>query len=107
MLLFILGGIVMKFINSKSYFLNPNHIVIEDRDVVTFYSYESFIGYYDKQDDTLHLNSSMWDYSNTTRKYFKAFINDFTSFTYDNKAKFVSLIESMDNIIVYQNGVAV
>ena len=55
----------------------------------------------------LHLNSDMWDYSNTTRKYFKKFINDFTNLTYDTKAKFLSLIDSSDNIVIYINGIAV
>lgn len=97
----------MKHLNSKSYFLNPNHIVIEDSDVAVFYSYESFICYFDKNEEMLHLNSDMWDYSNTTRKYFKKFINDFTNLTYDTKAKFLSLIDSSDNIVIYINGIAV
>lgn len=90
--------------NNKSYFLNNNHVVIDRADRVELYSYESFICYYDKENNTLHINN-MWDYSNTTRKYFKKFVNDYTCFTYDSKARFLRLIEDSKKIIIHNNNI--
>lgn len=76
-----------------------NQFIIFDGDNVTFQSYDSKIATL-KRPNTLVLEGFMWDYSNTTRKYFKRFINDFTGFYYDNKAQWVKEIEKKDNIEV-------
>jgi len=90
-----------ELINSKSYFLNPNHVVISKENEVNLYSYNTFIASYNKEEEKLYLNSSKWDYSNTTRKYFKAFIEDFTPFNYDTKQKFIRTIELSEDIITF------
>lgn len=95
------------FLNSKAEFLNPNHVVIITDTSILLYSYNSFVGAYNKEDNTLHLDRYVWDYSNITRKYFKQFINNYTCFKYDSKAKFINLIESSEAIIVHNKNGAV
>ena len=89
-----------KLLNSNSYFLNPNHVVISKEDELSFYSYSTFIACYNRTENKLYLNSSKWDYSNTTRKYFKNFIEEFTPFDYDTKQKFIKLMELSEAIII-------
>lgn len=89
-------------INSKSTFLNPNHVVIERDNEISFYSYDTFVACYNKKEDKLYLNSYVWDYSNTTRKYFKTFIDSFTSFSYKTKQNFVKLIDISEDIIILE-----
>jgi len=40
----------------------------------------------------------LWNYGNTTRFYFKQFINRFTSFDYDNKKSFMKALNTDDAI---------
>lgn len=95
------------FLNSKTEFLNPNHVVIIIDTSILLYSYNSFVGAYNKEDNTLHLDRYVWDYSNTIRKYFKQFINNYTCFKYDTKAQFLKFIECSQDIIVYDRNGAV
>lgn len=89
-----------KLLNSNSFFLNQNHVVISKTDEVSFYSYTTFIACYNRVENKLYLNSSKWDYSNTTRKYFKNFLEEFTPFDYGTKQIFLKFIESSEDIIV-------
>lgn len=50
--------------------------------------------------DTLILKGNMWDYSTTTRRHFKAFINEHTPFSYENKAQWLKEIENNPSIEV-------
>lgn len=76
-----------------------NQIIINHDNMVTFQSYQTKICTYDKDSKTLKLYGQWWDYSNTTRKHFKTFINDFTCFGYDDKSQFVKLINEMKDRI--------
>lgn len=91
---------MQKLLNSNSFFLNQNHVAISKENDISFYSYTTFIACYNRVENILYLNSSKWDYSNTTRKYFKNFIEEFTPFDYLSKQKFIKFIESSENIIV-------
>lgn len=94
-----------KLLNSNSLFLNQNHVVISKEDEVSFYSYTTFIASYNRTENKLYLNSSKWDYSNTTRKYFKQFIEEFTPFGYLSKPKFIKFMAfSQDIIVLNQEG---
>jgi len=75
-----------------------NQFLISEDNKITFQSYESEICYL--ENDKLYLKDSMWDYPVTTRRYFKAFINQYTSFTYENKAQFLKEIKQNDKIEV-------
>ena len=76
----------------------PNQFVIDKLGEYSFQSYNSEIAYYDGT--ILKLYNTMWDYSATTRKYFKQFINEYTSFTYENKAQWEKEIKENDLIEV-------
>lgn len=76
-----------------------NQLIIQDDNEVTFQSYDSKIATYNKQDKTLKLYGELWDYSNTTRKHFSQFINDFTCFGYDTKSQFLQSINELNNRI--------
>lgn len=76
-----------------------NQFVIDNDKETTFQSYNSEIcSIFDNR--VLKLVSTMWDYSVTTRRHFKAFINEYTPFTYENKQQWLKEIESNDNIEV-------
>lgn len=65
---------------------------------ISFQSYETEICTY--SNGVLHLQSNNWDYSNTTRKYFKQFVNKYTYFTYEDKKQFLKEIKNNDLIKV-------
>lgn len=76
------------------------NIVTVDNKQVTFISYGTTIADYDIQNRILYLYGDMWDYSNTTRKYFKKFINYFTQFTYIDKKQFVKELECKNSKVI-------
>lgn len=81
----------------------PNQFIITDSHRKIFQSYETIICRFYKFEfnkDYLALYNDMWDYSNTTRKYFKKFINEETPFHYENKAQWLKEIETNDSIEV-------
>lgn len=92
-------------LKSKITFLNKNNAIIAINNELLFYSYESFICIYNQNDYTLSLNNSLWDYSNTTRKYFKYFINNYTCFNYISKNKFIDLIADSKDINILTNNI--
>lgn len=79
--------------------LKANQVTIRTGNVRYFYSYDSPICAYDYDSQILYLNNDVWDYSNTTRKYFKEFLESYTSIDYDSKAKFLKTMCSTDKII--------
>jgi len=89
----------MKVKNFNGY---PNQFIITEEEKTIFQSYKSkicsLIG--DMGQIGLVLNGSIWDYSNTTRKHFKSFINEETPFTYENKAQWIKEIENNESIEV-------
>jgi len=74
-----------------------NQFIIRSTEGKTFQSYNSTICIY--TGDKLKLFSD-WDYSRTTLKYFKEFINDETCFTYEDKAQWEKEIKNNENIEV-------
>lgn len=89
---------ITQLINQKGNAV-ANQFIINNGNEVIFQSYQSKIATYNKVDKTLKLYSYMWDYSNTTRKHFKTFINDFTTFGYDDKSQFLKLIDKLNDRI--------
>jgi len=76
----------------------PNQFIITGENKTIFQSYKSKIA-------TCWVGGELtiysdWDYSKTTLKYLKQFINEETSFTYENKAQFEKLMKESDLIEV-------
>lgn len=69
-----------------------NQFIIEDDNKRVFQSYSSKIAEYDLNTRELKVFSD-WDYSKTTLKYFKIFIDEETIYTYGTKAKFIKEYE--------------
>ena len=55
---------------------NKNQFIIENKHNVFFQSYDSVCARYNKKTHTLYVNKD-YDYSNTTRKHFYIFINEY------------------------------
>lgn len=75
-----------------------NQFIIRQGDIIVFQSYRSQIATYSQDTQILKVFSD-WDYSRTTLKYFKQFVNEETSFTYENKKQFEQLMKENKNII--------
>lgn len=63
-----------------------------------FQSYETIIAKYNVTTGKLVLDKRYWDYSRTTLKYLKMFLEENTYIDYDTKAKFEKLMQSSDDI---------
>ena len=85
-----------------------NQFIISEYSKLTFQSYKTKICSFsiyntnelNKTTNHLLLYSDMWDYSVTTRRHFKAFINQYTSFTYKDRQQWLKEIENDDLIEV-------
>lgn len=86
----------MKVNNLNGY---ANQFVLIGENKTTFQSYNSLVAHLMK-DNHLFLDGDTWDYSTTTRRHFKAFINEYTPYTYEDKAQWLKEIETNDNIEV-------
>lgn len=62
-----------------------NQFIITGNGVTTFQSYDSQICDWDGSQLKLY---SDWDYSRTTLKFFKWFLEDYTRIPYESKSKF-------------------
>lgn len=71
-----------------------NQFIITSKDEVTFQSYDSKIATYHINDGTLVLYGNMWDYSNTTRKHFKQFVNKFTCYRYETRTQWLDCVDN-------------
>ena len=87
---------------------NKNQFIISYRDkdnksLLAFQSYRTLIAIYDLKDDNLYLNWSKWDYSKTTLKHLKMFINEYLyTFSYENKQQFINCIKNNPKIILFE-----
>ncbi len=80
-----------------------NQFVLTDYDKKVFQSYRSKIATYKEsvtESNKLYLENDMWDYSVTTRRHFKTFINEETPFTYETKQQWLKEIKNNDLIEV-------
>lgn len=85
---------------------NKNQFVIYFNDsngnkVIAFQSYHTLIAIYHPIQQKLFINYHYWDYSKTTLKHLKLFINEYTTFDYYTKAGFIGEIKRNDNIIFF------
>ena len=74
-----------------------NETIIRDkRDENKFYylfSYNCEIAIYSEISKRLAISQDFWDYSQTTLKHLKHFVNTYTPFNYETKQQFKALIE--------------
>lgn len=75
--------------------LANNQMVIKSDTEYTFFSYDQKIAEYSENTGVIEVGS-LWDYSKTTLKYFKKFIDDYTNMDYLSKGQFEKLL-SNDN----------
>lgn len=86
--------------NIKVEQLAKNQFMVSIDNQMSFKSYDSNIAEYDKVNGTLYLYGEMWNYSNTTRKYFKQFLETYTNIVYGTKKDFIKQIQENKNIII-------
>lgn len=69
---------------------------------LTFQSYKSPVATLERRgsEETLILHGNTWDYSNTTRKHFKLFINEHTHFRYEDKKQWLKEIAQNPQVVV-------
>lgn len=75
---------------------NKNQFIIYYDNGVAFQSYCSLIAVLSGQH--LFINWNKWDYSKTTLKHLKMFINEYTPYTYENKQQFLKEIRNNEMI---------
>ena len=66
--------------------------------VYSFQSYDSLIAVYDTEDGKLYINWYKWDYSKTTMKHLKMFIEDWTIYNYVDKKSFNHFIATSPDV---------
>lgn len=75
---------------------NKNQFIIHYENGLAFQSYRSLIAVL--SGDTLLINWNKWDYSKTTLKHLKMFVNEYTPYTYENRQQFLKEIRSNEMI---------
>lgn len=80
--------------NKNQFILKYNNCGDPCFSVYCFQSYATLIAIYVKEENKLYINWSMFDYSKTTLKHLKMFVNEYTPYTYENKQQFINLINS-------------
>ena len=68
---------------------------------VAFQSYDTLIAVYDINTQELYISQDNWDYSKTTMKHLKDFINEMTCYTYETKQGFMKFIYHCDKVYLY------
>ena len=64
-----------------------------------FQSYKTLIAVYNRSTHELMINNYYWDYSKTTMKHLKIFINEYTIYEYKNKLQFTLFLASKNEKI--------
>lgn len=76
-----------------------NHIIHNMTDGgIAFQSYDSMIAKYEPTTGRLLVTPS-WEYSKTTMKYFKEFVNQYTPYAYNSKAAWETETDNNNKII--------
>ena len=95
--------------NAKKTFVsqleNKNQFVIiyydNNVEYCAFQSYSTLICVYCPSTKEMLINWSMFDYSKTTSKHAKIFINNYTCYNWDNKQEFINLIRTHEKITLF------
>ena len=76
-----------------------NLLITKEKNIYRFYSYNSLISEYHETTKKLVL-TYLWNFSQTTLKQLKNYINNYTCFNYENKKQFEKEIEKNNNIMI-------
>lgn len=82
---------------------NTNKLILQDNDGLKFYSYKSLIAIYTNRTIRYGCNlylTKKWDYSKTTLKQLKSFIDEYTNIKYIDKKHIEKLIFNNEIIII-------
>ena len=74
---------------------NNQNIIVASYEGARYYlflSYDTLIAIYNTENYDIAVNTNKWDYSKTTMRWLKTFINDYTARHYDNKQQFAYFI---------------
>lgn len=74
-----------------------NMTIIENEGFLYMFSYNSKIAIYCRETESLVIGKK-WNYSQTTIKHLKAFINNYTGYKYENKQQFEKEMEKVGKI---------
>lgn len=70
-----------------------NMTIIRENNFYFLFSYNCKIAIYNEKSQSLAISRQYWNYSQTTLKHFKHFMNTYTAYTYETKQQFQKLIE--------------
>lgn len=70
-----------------------NMTIIRDKKTFYLFSYNCKIAIYNTDTESLAIHRNYWNYSQTTTKHFKHFVNNYTAYTYETKQQFQKLVE--------------
>ena len=89
----------------KCFNIANNQIVVIEDNKKMFFSYGSYISSYEYNDiDNTHtlVLTGLYDYSRTTSKYLKIFLNNYCNFYYNNTQELRKMIQKggYDNVII-------
>ena len=76
--------------------LVPNQFEIYSNGKYYFQSYETIIGLKDKKNNEIYLDKNAWDYSNTTSRYRKLYLNEDTKTTKEKIKKGIYILEDLN-----------
>lgn len=75
-----------------------NLTIIENEGQIVLFSYNSKIATFYKGTKSQWLGlTDKWDYSQTTLKHLKHFINNYTCYNYESKKDFLNLMDQLQN----------
>ena len=70
--------------------------IVMQNGLEVFQSYETIIVLKDKKNDEIYLDKNAWDYSNTTSRYRKLYLNEDTKTTKDKIKKGIYILEDLN-----------
>ena len=77
---------------------NKNQFVINckinDNRAICFQSYQTLIAVYYPANKIMFVNYHYWDYSKTTSKHFKMFVNEYTHYRYESRLEWLKTMEN-------------
>lgn len=86
---------------------NKNQFVIRYRkdqeQIICFQSYRTLIAMYNPVERKMYINYNYWDYSKTTSKHLKIFINEYTPFTYESRLEWLKQMQNNPSLVWFKD----
>lgn len=80
-----------------------NMVILENNNTFYLVSYKTTVASYNNITKQLNLNAIYWDYSQTTLKQVKYFINNYTCYYYESKKDFEISMENVNKLQYVEN----